>query len=100
MDDEPQREQARPVPSDEHLRESADVLSILNTAVGVAGAVGGLGGMYYGRKSYLAQRDQAPEADFQRSAVYDPGFGQAPDYDPGFGGSTEYDPGFGEDIEY
>ena len=100
MADQPQNQRERSVSSEEHLQEAADALSIVTAAATVAGAAGGLGSMYYARKSYLAQQDQEPEAGIQRQVAYDPGFRENADYDPGFCGSTEYDPGFGGGIDY
>jgi hypothetical protein len=100
MADQPQHQRECSMSREEHLQEAADVLSIVTAAATVAGAAGGLGGMYYARKSYLAQQDQEPEAGTQRQVANDPGFGGNADYEPGFRGSIEYDPGFGGVVDY
>lgn len=116
MSEQPHPQQRQSTSRGEHLRESADLLSVVTAVGGVAGGLGGLGSMYYGRKSYLTQQrlasdQQAPrDSDLVGNTDYDPGFGGSADYEPGFGGGIEYhpgfdveadyDPGFGEDVEY
>jgi hypothetical protein len=93
-----------PVPSadDARLQESAcDVVSLVSATASIAGAVGGLGGLYYQRKAYMEQRNHASDDDpgLRASSIYDPGFHGNNDYYPGFEGQDDYYPGF-EDLEY